>query len=160
MFKIIIGVELIFDVDIFFFSKTYFVSKIDIKKRRKRIDNVIHFLSLNFYRRNLDVLRLNYYCGRASTPREILFEDRTKPHADNIGNGVDTTAAVGLLKGIHGQVSPDSTSSSECQARSYQEKRIVKDVVCFDARDYEKCIDLLKIDTFEPPVSQVNRVFS
>lgn len=111
----------------------------------------------------MDVLRLNYYCGRASTPREILFEDRTKPHADNIGNGIDTTAAVGILKGIHGAQSTTTTNGcsdngsqkSDNSTGSPQIKRIVKDVVCFDARDYEKVIDLLKIDTFEPPVSQV-----
>lgn len=113
----------------------------------------------------MDVLRLNYYCGRASTPREILFEDRTKPHADNIGNGIDTTAAVGVLKGVHGTAtttngavgsgSGGGESATETARGGPQAKRIVKDVVCFDARDYEKVIDLLKIDTFEPPVSQV-----
>ena len=112
------------------------------------------------FRRNLDVLRLNYYTGRASTPREILFEDRTKPHADNVGNGVETTAAVGVLKGIHGANTNNETTTTTAASTNLnharlQPKRIVKDVVCFDARDYEKVIDLLKIDTFEPPVSQV-----
>jgi hypothetical protein len=76
-------------------------------------------------------------------PREILFEDRTKPHSDNAGNGLETTAAVGVLKAVHGGV-----------PRSNNLNRIVKDVVCFHAEDYEKVVDFLKLDVFEPPVSQ------
>lgn len=35
--------------------------------------------------------------------REVLVEDRTKAHADHVGEGTDrlTTAAVGLLKAVH-----------------------------------------------------------
>ena len=80
--------------------------------------------------------------GRASNPREIMIEDRTKPHADNVGNGIETTAAVGLLKAVHG-------------AQKSMGNRIVKDVVCFHAEDFEKVVDSLKIDIYEPPVSQV-----
>lgn len=81
--------------------------------------------------------------GRGTNQREIMFEDRTRPHADNIGNGNDATAAVGVLKAIHaGQKSFGN--------------RIVKDVVCFHAEDYEKTVDSLKIDIYEPPVSQVS----
>lgn len=85
------------------------------------------------------------YYGRANSPREILFEDRTRPHADNVGNGFVTTAAVGVLKAVHGG-----------QPKTTKLNRIVKDVVCFDARDYHKVVDLLKLDVFEPPVAQVN----
>ena len=93
------------------------------------------------------MLRLGAYYGRgARESREILFEDRTRPHADNIGNGVDTTAAVGVLKAIHGDTKPPPSKLN----------RVVKDVVCFHAQDYEKVIDALKIDIFEPPVSQVS----
>ena len=36
--------------------------------------------------------------------------------------------------------------------------RMVKDVVCFHAEDFEKIIDRLKIDIYEPPISQVSLV--
>ena len=43
------------------------------------------------------------YLPRASEPREILAEDRTRCHADHVGHGFDrqTTAAVGVLKAVH-----------------------------------------------------------
>lgn len=39
---------------------------------------------------------------RACEPREVLFEDRTRAHADHIGQGFErqTTAAVGVLKAV------------------------------------------------------------
>ncbi|EEC13997.1 hypothetical protein IscW_ISCW021352 [Ixodes scapularis] len=48
-------------------------------------------------------LRKLQYLPRASEPRETLFEDRTKCHADHVGQGFDrlTTAAVGVLKAVH-----------------------------------------------------------
>lgn len=44
-----------------------------------------------------------HYLPRASEPREILAEDRTRCHADHVGHGFDrqTTAAVGVLKAVH-----------------------------------------------------------
>ena len=44
------------------------------------------------------------YLPRASEAREILVEDRTKAHADHVGQGHEriTTAAVGALKAVHG----------------------------------------------------------
>ena len=42
------------------------------------------------------------YLPRSTEPREVLFEDRTRAHADHIGQGIDrqTTAAVGVLKDV------------------------------------------------------------
>lgn len=42
------------------------------------------------------------YLPRASEPREVLVEDRTRCHADHVGQGFDrlTTAAVGVLKAV------------------------------------------------------------
>lgn len=94
-------------------------------------------------KKSLDVLRLGAYYSRSNSPREILFEDRTRPHSDNIGNGFVTTAAVGVLKAVHGS-----------EPRQCKPNRVVKDVVCFDARDYSKVVDMLKLDVFEPPVAQ------
>ena len=89
-------------------------------------------------------MRLGAYYGRASGPREILFEDRTRPHSDNVGNGLETTAAVGVLKAVHAG-----------QPRTTHLNRNVKDIVCFHAQDYDKVVDLLKLDVYEPPVAQV-----
>ena len=33
--------------------------------------------------------------------RETLFEDRTRCHADHVGLGLETTAAVAVLKAVH-----------------------------------------------------------
>ena len=43
------------------------------------------------------------YLPRTSEPRQILVEDRTRSHADHVGQGFDrmTTAAVGVLKAVH-----------------------------------------------------------
>ena len=55
------------------------------------------------HRAAVNELRNLQYLPRASEPREVLVEDRTRCHADHIGQGFDrmTTAAVGLLKAIH-----------------------------------------------------------
>ncbi len=36
--------------------------------------------------------------------------------------------------------------------------RMVKDVVCFHAEDFEKVVEKLKIDLYEPPASQVELI--
>ena len=43
------------------------------------------------------------YLPRSGECRETFVEDRTKAHADHVGEGPDrmTTAAVGLLKAVH-----------------------------------------------------------
>lgn len=80
---------------------------------------------------------------RTSEPREILFEDRTRCHADQVGHGFDrhTTAAVGLLKAVH------------CQEPNLL-NRITKDVVAFHGSNYEELVDKLQLDLHEPPLSQ------
>ena len=53
--------------------------------------------------RGINELRNLQYLPRASEARELLVEDRTKAHADHVGQGLDrlTTAAVGVLKAVH-----------------------------------------------------------
>lgn len=53
--------------------------------------------------RGANELRNLQYLPRASEPREVMVEDRTRCHADHVGQGPDrfTTAAVGVLKGIN-----------------------------------------------------------
>lgn len=80
---------------------------------------------------------------RSSEPREILFEDRTRCHADQVGHGFDrhTTAAVGLLKAVH------------CNERN-NINRITKDVIAFHGSNYDELVDKLQLDLHEPPLSQ------
>lgn len=42
------------------------------------------------------------FLPRSSAPRESLAEDRTRCHADHVGQGIDrmTTAAVAILKAV------------------------------------------------------------
>lgn len=103
------------------------LGKSPIKKRRAGINEL----------RNLQ------YLPRWSEAREFLFEDRTRAHADHVGHGLDriTTAAVGVLKAIH------------CGDES-DRGRITKDVVAFHAADFNKLVQLLQLDLYEPPISQ------
>src|SRR5207249_9320548 len=76
-------------------------------------------------------------------PREMLFEDRTKCHADHVGHGLDrhTTAAGGILKAVHA-------------GQKYSINRITKDVVAFYAGDFNELTEKLQLDLHEPPISQ------
>lgn len=64
------------------------------------LEHIVTLGRLTF--RSTNEIKNLQYLPRASEPREMLFEDRTRAHADHIGQGFErqTTAAVGVLKAV------------------------------------------------------------
>lgn len=90
---------------------------------------------------------------KALERREVLFEDRTPCHVDCVveqeSGQRSPTAAVGLLQAIRHQPKQDQTHQSQSN-----NARIMKEVICFHAGDFQRLAGILQLDLYEPPMSQ------
>uniref|UniRef100_A0A914MEG0 Round spermatid basic protein 1-like protein n=1 Tax=Meloidogyne incognita TaxID=6306 RepID=A0A914MEG0_MELIC len=89
---------------------------------------------------------------KALERRETLFEDRTPCHVDSVVEE-DTgerseTGAVGILQSIDCHKLPNGIDNQEKQ------QRIVKEVTCFHGADFDRLVEILQLDIYEPPMSQ------
>jgi hypothetical protein len=75
----------------------------------------------------------------------MLFEDRTPCHADFVvdddSGEQNATGAVGLLQAINDH----SPNQSNNKGDNKSEGRILKEVICFHAGDFEKLKDILQV---------------
>jgi lysine-specific demethylase 9 len=113
-------------------------------------------------RARINELRNLQYLPRSSEAREILFEDRTKAHADHVGMGHErqTTAAVGKLWELQGSnrcytvfVFSGILKAVHC-GKATPQNRVTKDVVAFAAQSFPLLTEKLQLDLHEPPISQ------
>ncbi|CAL2047803.1 unnamed protein product [Caenorhabditis brenneri] len=94
---------------------------------------------------------------RLTEKREHLVLDRTPCHADQVLDtihGLITTAAVGILQAVK---QPSQQKRNLLDPFASEERAIVKEVVVFDAKNYEEVKTYLRLDLFEPPVSQCDQ---
>jgi len=94
-----------------FLAANYFMYKLHSSSVWCHIDSNISHVGNNksmlfsVSRATVNELQNLHYLPRTSERRETLIEDRTRCHADHVGQGFDrqTTAAVGIIKGVHTQ---------------------------------------------------------
>lgn len=132
----------------------------------KNLSFILLLKSLSFvYRTGINELRNLQYLPRLSEAREMMFEDRTRAHADHVGAGLDrmTSAAVGMpcfinyvcdFFTINFHYFEGVLKAVHC-GEYYTQNRITKDVIAFQADNFPSLVEKLQLDLHEPPISQV-----
>uniref|UniRef100_A0A914C551 Round spermatid basic protein 1-like protein n=1 Tax=Acrobeloides nanus TaxID=290746 RepID=A0A914C551_9BILA len=103
-------------------------------------------------RRNSGLQKAGKFSIRSMERREVLFEDRTHAHADHVGDGLErrTTGAVGILQAVLSRKEKKKRDKDPLK----HVNRIVKEAICFRAMDFLRVVEILQLDTYEPPMSQ------
>lgn len=88
-----------------FKRRRYWFNRKRKEKKRLKLFQAVWSTSQNTFVlgcRSMNEVKNLHYLPRASEPREVLFEDRTRAHADHVGQSFDwqSTAAVGVLKAV------------------------------------------------------------